>query len=90
MVVKSGIWGRAPLIVTMAGALPTAADDRTACPEAKRDCSIHGAVNNGEDLTRPTGRFDLRRRYERLPEEDGLKPEKWVTAAPCWRSRGRG
>jgi hypothetical protein len=46
---------------------------------AESDPSIHGAVNNGEDFTRPVARFDLRERYERLPDKGGLEPQKWVT-----------
>ncbi len=92
MAVKGGIWRLAPLIVTMAHASPAAADDRAAAPRADRDSSIHRTVNNGEDFTRPIGRFDLRGRYERLPDDGGAEPEKWVTTlrTDLWTGLGQG
>ena len=54
--------------------------------------SIHGTFNNGEDFTRPLNRFDLRQRYERLPDDGGLEPEKWVTTlrTDLWTGVGEG
>jgi hypothetical protein len=90
--VKGGIWFLALLVMVIARASPTAADDRAAFPGADRASSIHGAVNNGEDFTRPIGRFDLRGRYERLPNDGGLRPEKWVTTlrTDLWTGLAQG
>jgi hypothetical protein len=90
--VKGGIWRLASLIVAIANASPTIADDRAAPPGADRGSSIHGATNNGEDFTRPTGRLDLRGRYERLPDDGGRRPEKWVTTlrTDLWTGLGPG
>jgi hypothetical protein len=92
MAVNGDIWRLVPLVVAMAYASPTAADDRAASLAADRDPSIHGAFNNGEDFTRPLNRFDLRGRYERLPDEGGLDPEKWVTTlrTDLWTGIGKG
>ncbi|MGH6916535.1 MAG: hypothetical protein ACREJ0_02420 [Geminicoccaceae bacterium] len=81
-----------PLVVAMVHASPTAADDRAASPRADSDPSIHGALNNGEDFTRPLNRVDLRERYERLPDDGGLEPEKWVTTlrTDLWTGLGQG
>ncbi len=61
------------------------ADERAPAPLAT-DAQIHGAFNNGEDLTAPRNRFDFRQRYERLPDADGGQPSKWVTTlrADLW------
>ena len=92
MAVTGGIWRLVPLVVALAYAWPTAADDRAASPGAESDPSIHGAFNNGEDFTRPLNRVDLRERYERLPDEGGLEPEKWVTTlrTDLWTGVGEG
>jgi hypothetical protein len=78
--------------VAMAYASPAAAVDQAASPRTDGDRSIHGALNNGEDFTRPLARFDLRQRYERLPDDGGLAPEKWVTTlrTDVWRGLGEG
>lgn len=91
MAAKGGIWRLAPLVVAMTFASPPAADDRAAASRADRDSPAQGAVNNGEDFTRPTARVDLRGRYERLPD-GGLEPEKWVTTlrSDLWAGLGRG
>jgi hypothetical protein len=92
MAVKGGIWRLASLIVAIAYASPTIADDRAAFPSPDRDSSIHAPTNNGEDFTHPTGRFDLRGRYERLPDDGELQPEKWVTTlrTDLWKGVGEG
>jgi hypothetical protein len=82
MAARGGMWRLAALVAAMAFASPTAAADRTASPRADRDSSTDGAINNGEDFTRPTARVDLRGRYERLPDDGELDPEKWVTTLP--------
>ena len=46
---------------------------------SEADTAIHGSFNNGEDPTRPRNQFQVRQRYERLPDAGGRKPEKWVT-----------
>ena len=92
MAVKGGVWLLASLIATIAYVSVTAADDRAASPRADHDTSIHGAVNNGKDFTRPMARFDLRGRYERLPDDGGLEPKKWVTTlrTDVWTGLGQG
>ena len=92
MAVTGDIWRLVPLVVAMVCASPTAAVDRTASPASDRDPSIHGASNNGEDLTRPLNRFDLRQSYERLPDAGGLTPEKLVTTlrTDLWAGIGQG
>jgi hypothetical protein len=92
MAANGDIWRLVPLVLAMAYASPTAAGDRAASPAADRDPSIHGTFNNGEDFTRPLNRFDLRGRYERLPDEGGLDPEKWVTTlrTDLWTGIGKG
>jgi len=92
MAVKGGIWHLASLIVTVAYASPTVAEERATSPSADRDSSIQRSTNNGEDFTRPIGRFDLRGRYERLPDDGGLEPEKWVTTprTDLWTGLGQG
>ena len=32
------------------------------------ETAIHGTFNNGEDITRPRNVFQVRQRYERLPD----------------------
>jgi hypothetical protein len=55
-------------------------------PSAEGEAAIHGTFNNGEDVTRPRTLFQLRQRYERLPDAEGRQPEKWVTTlrADLW------
>ena len=76
----------------MACASAAVAGDEAASPRADGAPSIHGAVNNGEDFTRPVARFQLRQRYERLPDNGGLEPEKWVTTprVDLWAGIGEG
>jgi hypothetical protein len=92
MAVTGDIWRLVPLVVAMTYASPTAADERPASPRIDSDPSIHGPVNNGEDFTRPLNRVDLRERYERLPDEGGLAPQKWVTTlrADLWTELSEG
>jgi hypothetical protein len=92
MAVNGAIWRVAPLVVAMAAyTSPTAAAAEGASAGTESDSSIHGAVNNGEDFTRPVARFDLRERYERLPDDGGLEPEKWVTTlrTDLWAGLGQ-
>ena len=92
MTVTGCIWRLVSLLVALAYAWPTEADDRAASPGAESDSSIHGAFNNGEDFTRPLTRVDLRERYECLPDEGGLEPKKWVTTlrTDLWTGVGEG
>jgi hypothetical protein len=93
MAVNGAMWRLGPLAVVMAAyTSPTAAAAEGASAGAESDSSIHGAVNNGEDFTHPVGRFDLRGRYERLPDDNGLEPEKWVTTlrTDLWAGLGQG
>lgn len=62
------------------------------------DAAMRDSSNIGEDFTRPVGRFDLRQRYERLPDVNELEPAKWVTTlrvdlwtgfSAGWRLYGR-
>jgi hypothetical protein len=51
------------------------------------DAAIHGTFNNGEDVTRPVNLFQIRERYQQLPNARGLEPEKCPAR---WRQpRGR-
>ena len=54
--------------------------------------SIHGTFNNGEDPTLPRNLFQVRQRYERLPDAEGREPEKWTTTlrADLWTGFGDG
>lgn len=56
------------------------------------EIAIHGTFNNGEDITRPKNLFQVRQRYERLPDADGRQPEKWTTTlrADLWTGLGDG
>jgi len=56
------------------------------------DTAIQGTFNNGEDPTRPRNQFQVRQRYERLPDAGGRNPEKWVTTlrADLWAGLGDG
>jgi hypothetical protein len=92
MAVKGPIWRLATLIVTMAYASPTVAEEQALSPSSDRDSSTQRSTNNGEDFTRPIGRFDLRGRYERLSDKGGLEPEKWVTTlrTDLWAGLGQG
>jgi hypothetical protein len=89
MAVNGDIWRLVPLVVAMdAGD----ASRSSAAPGVSADPSVHGTFNNGEDFTRPVGRYDLRGRYERLPDDGGLGPEKWVTTLRTdqWAGVGAG
>lgn len=75
-------------LVTLAGPVPASAasagqDAAVAsdveATDAERDAAIHGTFNNGEDVTRPINQLQVRQRYTRLPDDDGLQPEKWTT-----------
>jgi hypothetical protein len=92
MALNGAIWRLVPLVMALAYASPSAADDQRASSRADSDPSVHGPVNNGEDLTRPLNRFDVRERYERLPDESGLAPQKWVTTlrTDLWTGLGEG
>lgn len=92
MAIKAGTWLLAALIVTTAIPPPTAADDHAGRPDTDPQVPADRAINNGEDFTRPTGRFDLRGRYERLPDDGELEPEKWVTTlrSDLWTGLGGG
>jgi hypothetical protein len=56
------------------------------------ETAIYGTFNNGEDVTRPRTLFQVRQRYERLPDAEGREPEKWVTTlrADLWAGLGDG
>ena len=56
------------------------------------EIAIHGSFNNGEDITRPRNLFQVRQRYERLPDVNGREPEKWTTTlrADLWTGLGDG
>ena len=80
------------LLVPAAYAAPVLADREQAFSSAEGRPTLHGAFNNGEDFTRPLNRFDLRERYERLRDDGGLEPEKWVTTlrADLWTGSDAG
>ncbi len=65
------------------------ADEATASAD-EGEAAIHGTFNTGEDVTRPRNQFQVRQRYERLPDTKGLKPEKWTTTlrADVWTGLG--
>ena len=88
----AGISGLAALIVATATAPPTMADDQAARPGSASQDPVLRAINNGEDFTRPTERFELRGRYERLRDSGDLEPEKWVTTicGDAWAGLGQG
>jgi hypothetical protein len=69
---------------------PVALADEALPTSGEADASIHGTFNNGEDPTLPRNRFDVRQRYERLPDAEGREPEKWVTTlrADLWTGFG--
>jgi hypothetical protein len=71
---------------------PVALADETLPTASEIDAAIHGAFNNGEDVTRPRNLIQLRQRYERLPDAQGREPEKWVTTlrADLWTGLGDG
>ena len=77
-------------MVSLATSLPLAAfaAEPVAMPE-DADIAIHGSFNNGEDITRPRNLFQVRQRYERLPDAKGREPEKWTTTlrADLWTGR---
>jgi hypothetical protein len=66
--------------------------DEAAPSVSEGEAVIHGTFNNGEDLTRPRNLFQVRQRYERLPDAEGREPEKWVTTlrADLWSGLGGG
>ena len=61
-------------------------------PPVDAEAAIHGTFNNGEDITRPRTLFQVRERYQRLPDAKGLDPEKWTTTlrADLWAALGDG
>ena len=65
---------------------PLASSRRGAVAWPTTETSIHGTFNNGEDITRPRTLFQVRERYQRLPDAKGLDPEKWTTTlrADLW------
>ena len=68
------------------------ADDAATPPPVDPEAAIHGSFNNGEDITRPRTLFQVRERYQRLPDAKGLDPEKWTTTlrADLWTGLGNG
>ena len=74
-------------------ALPAAAlADEPRRRQSDADAAIHGSFNNGEDITRPRNLFQVRQRYQRLPDAKGREPEKWTTTlrADLWTGFGDG
>jgi len=63
--------------------------DEPVATKSSRDKPVLGSV---DDSTGTVGRLDLRERYERLPDANGLQPEKWVTTlrADLWTGLGDG
>ncbi|MFO1152710.1 MAG: hypothetical protein U1E42_03435 [Rhodospirillales bacterium] len=53
--------------------------DQPIPPDSDVETAFHGTFNNGEDITRPVNIFQLRQRYQRLPDDNGREPEKWTT-----------
>jgi hypothetical protein len=82
------VWGVVAAVCLPAVVL--AGESESSAPEA--DTAIHGGFNNGEDPTRPRNQFQVRQRYERLPDAGGREPEKWVTTlrADLWTGFGDG
>jgi hypothetical protein len=68
-------WGVLPGLLTP-GVAPADWNELSA---SEAEMAMHGTFNNGEDLTRPRNMFQVRQRYERLPDAEGREPEKWVT-----------
>ena len=64
----------------------------TSAEATDTETAIHGTFNNGEDVTRPRNLFQVRQRYQRLPDAEGLEPEKWTTTlrADLWTGLGAG
>lgn len=88
----------AALVAGTLSASPVHADDQANRPGSDLYASVLRAINNGEDFTRPRSRIEVRERYERLPNDGGLDPEKWVTTlrtdvkaglAAGWTAYGR-
>lgn len=79
-------------IVSLAACMPLAALAAEPAPAADDPDAVHGAFNNGEDITRPRNLLQLRQRYERLPDAKEREPEKWVTTlrADLWAGFGDG
>jgi hypothetical protein len=69
------VWGVVAAVCLPAVVL--AGESESSAPEA--DTAIHGGFNNGEDPTRPRNQFQVRQRYERLPDAGVREPEKWTT-----------
>ena len=88
-----GALGCPSAIVSLVACLPLAAfaAEPAAMPD-DADTAIHGTFNNGEDITRPRTLFQVRQRYERLPDAKGREPEKWATTlrADLWTGLGDG
>ena len=65
---------------------------RCAAVRVDAEAAIHGTFNNGEDITRPRTLFQIRQRYQRLPDAKGREPEKWTTTlrADLWTGLGDG
>jgi hypothetical protein len=82
------VWGVVAAVCLPAVVL--AGESESSALEA--DTAIHGGFNNGEDPTRPRNQFQVRQRYERLPDAGGREPEKWVTTlrADLWTGFGDG
>jgi hypothetical protein len=66
--------------------------DEVASSASEAHAATNNGFNNGEDPTRPRNQFQVRQRYERLPDAGGRKPEKWVTTlrADLWTRLGDG
>jgi hypothetical protein len=88
-----GAFGGPPAIVSLAACMPLAAFAAEPPSVATNaETAIHGTFNNGEDVTRPRNLFQVRQRYERLPDAEGREPEKWVTTlrTDLWTGLGDG
>ena len=85
-------WMPAAIAVASAVLASAMASADEAPPPANTETSIHGTFNNGEDITRPRTLFQVRERYQRLPDAKGLEPEKWTTTlrADLWAGLGDG
>ncbi|MBK8210175.1 MAG: hypothetical protein IPK78_09515 [Rhodospirillales bacterium] len=84
-------WMPAAMVAASAGLAPVAAAADEP-PPADVDAAMHGSFNNGEDITRPRTLFQVRQRYQRLPDDNGHEPEKWITTlrADLWTGLGDG
>ncbi len=81
-------WGVLPGLLAPGAALA----DENELSTSDAEIAMHGTFNNGEDLTRPRNLFQVRQRYERLPDANGREPEKWTTTlrADLWTGLGDG